>query len=365
MAQPTKKAKNAQRVLVTGGAGYIGSHTVLVLLDAGFDCVVIDNLDNSTEESIRRVKEELKSPSAGDVVFKKIDLCDFEALDGFLKSEEKFVACIHFAGLKAVGESVQKPLRYYENNLVGTLNLLKLLDKYDCHQIVFSSSATVYGDPGVHNKDPSKITEDYPLQGTNPYGRTKLFIEEIMRDLAISNPGKWKIVLLRYFNPIGAHPSGRLGEDPKGIPNNLCPYILQVAIGRREQLSVFGDDYKTTDGTGVRDYIHVMDLADGHLAALQQGLLAGKLDGDCEAFNLGTGTGMSVLQMVKAVEIASGKTIKYTVAARRPGDCAIVCADVSKVTSKWGWECTRSLQEACEDMWRWQSLNPKGFSSTL
>lgn len=352
-----------KRILVTGGTGYIGSHTVLVLVEAGFDCVIIDNLCNSVEEGITRVKNELTTNGNGDrISFFKVDLCDAKALAEFFSSQKNFDACVHFAGLKAVGESVGKPLFYYENNIVGTLNLLNEMDKAGCHKIVFSSSATVYGDPSEFGKDPSCITEDYPLKGTNPYGKTKLFIEEILRDLAVSAPGKWKIALLRYFNPIGAHPSGRLGEDPKGIPNNLCPYILQVAVGRREQLSVFGDDYKTPDGTGVRDYIHVMDLADGHLAAVQQGLFDGKMDSDCEAFNLGTGTGNSVLDMVKNIEKASGKTIKYQISARRPGDCAAVSANVSKVEKAWGWKCTRSIETACADMWKWQSTNPNGFA---
>lgn len=280
----------------------------------------------------------------------------------FFGKEEKFDAVIHFAGLKAVGESVNKPLYYYENNISGTINLLKLMDQYGVNNIVFSSSATVYGDPTAFGKDPSCITEDYPLKGVNPYGKTKLFIEEIMRDLAIGNPGKWKIVLLRYFNPIGAHPSGRIGEDPQGIPNNLCPYILQVAVGRREHLNVFGNDYDTPDGTGVRDYIHVMDLASGHLAALEQGIMQGKMDGDCDAFNLGTGIGYSVLDMVKGIEKAAGKSIKYVFSDRRPGDCAAVCANITKVSEKWGWKCTRSVEEGCADMWKWQNENPKGYA---
>jgi len=350
-----------QRILVTGGAGYIGSHTVLVLVEAGFECVIIDNLCNSSEESLNRVKKELTKH--GDrISFHNVDLCDINALAEFFKGQGQFAACVHFAGLKAVGESVKKPLFYYENNIVGTINLIKELEKNECHNVVFSSSATVYGDPSEFGKDPACINETYPLKGMNPYGKTKLYIEEIFRDLAVSAPSKWKIVLLRYFNPIGAHESGRLGEDPKGIPNNLCPYILQVAVGRREQLSVFGDDYKTPDGTGVRDYIHVMDLAEGHLAALQQGIFNGKMDSDCEAFNLGTGTGMSVLQMVKAIEVASGKTIKYTVGPRRPGDAAAVSADVSKVHKAWGWQCNRSIEVACADMWKWQSTNPNGFN---
>jgi UDP-glucose 4-epimerase len=357
-----QEAPMSKTILVTGGAGYIGSHTVLVLATAGYKCVIVDSLVNASEESLGRVKA-LLPEGAPAPEFVKLELCDAAAVEAFFQKNSEFAACIHFAGLKAVGESVAKPLYYYENNIAGTVNLLKALDSINCRNIVFSSSATVYGDPMTKNKDPAAITEEYPLQATNPYGRTKLFIEEILRDVAISAPGKWKIVLLRYFNPIGAHPSGTIGEDPSGIPNNLCPYILQVAVGRRDELGVFGDDYDTPDGTGVRDYIHVMDLAEGHLAAVQKGIFQGQMSEDCEAFNLGSGTGTSVLQMVKHLEKASGKEIKYKIAPRRPGDCATVCANVDKVNKVWGWKVQKTMEEACEDMWKWQSSNPTGYSA--
>lgn len=335
-------------ILVTGGAGYIGSHTVVELLNIGEKVTIIDNLLNSKEESVRRVRE----LTGKEVTFKKVDLMDISALEEVFSSDQ-FDAVIHFAGLKAVGESVRKPLWYYDNNITGTLNLLKVMGAHNCRRLVFSSSATVYGLP-----ERCPITEDFPIGAINPYGRTKQFIESILLDLAAGEPG-WSFGILRYFNPVGAHISGRIGEDPNGIPNNLMPFISQVAVGKLAELKVFGDDYPTHDGTGVRDYIHVVDLALGHLAALQ------KLVRDNETFtvNLGTGTGYSVLDMVKAFEEASGKKIPYSIAPRRPGDASTVYANPQKALDLLGWKATRSLKQMCEDTWRWQSQNPKGFDA--
>ncbi|MCP4290395.1 MAG: UDP-glucose 4-epimerase GalE [bacterium] len=333
-------------ILVTGGAGYIGSHTCLELLNEGHEVVVVDNLDNSSEESLRRVKE-LTGKS---LFFYEVDICDRPALQKVFENHS-FDSVVHFAGLKAVGESCEIPLRYYQNNIFGTIELLKVMQENNCFKIVFSSSATVYGDPAT-----VPITEDFPLSATNPYGKTKLFIEEIMRDLCVSDE-RWQCVLLRYFNPIGAHESGRMGEDPQGIPNNLMPFVMQVAVGMREKLSVFGDDYNTPDGTGVRDYIHVVDLALGHLAALDN---MDDLPG-CTAINLGTGTGYSVLEMVKAAEKASGKDIPYTVVARRPGDIATCYAEPKMAADKLGWTAKRDLEKMCSDAWRWQAGNPEGY----
>ena len=334
------------KILVTGGAGYIGSHTCLELLKAGFEVVVVDNLDNSVEESLHRVR----SLTGREIEFHEVDICNGPALDQVFASH-KFDAVVHFAGLKAVGESCEIPLRYYENNIVGTLELLKVMAAHDCFNLVFSSSATVYGDPAT-----VPITEDFPLSATNPYGKTKLFIEEILRDLCASDD-RWTALLLRYFNPIGAHESGRIGEDPQGIPNNLMPYIMQVAVGQREELSVFGDDYDTPDGTGVRDYIHVVDLALGHLAAIDK---LGDFDG-CVPVNLGTGQGYSVLEMVTAAEAASGAKVAYAVTTRRPGDIATCYADPSTAAGKLGWKATRGIAEMCADHWRWQQDNPEGY----
>ena len=336
----------SSKILVTGGAGYIGSHTTLLLLEAGFDVVVVDNLSNSSLESLRRV-EKITGKS---VIFYKVDLRDRDKLNTIFE-EHEFSGVIHFAGLKAVGESVEIPLEYYEQNIYGTINLLKVMLQHNCYNIVFSSSATVYGDPAS-----VPITEDFPTSTTNPYGSSKLFIEEIMRDLAVSSD-KWHIVLLRYFNPIGAHKSGLIGEDPQGIPNNLMPFISQVAVGKREKLSVFGDDYPTVDGTGVRDYIHVVDLSDAHVKAVQK---IEQLNG-VATFNLGTQTGYSVLQMVKAFEQGSGKPVPYEVVARRPGDIAECWADASLALEKLGWKAERGLTEMVEDTWRWQSNNPNGY----
>ncbi len=342
--------KKAGKILVTGGAGYIGSHTCLELLEADFEVVVVDNLDNSVEESLHRVR----ALTGREIEFHEVDICDGPALAKVFAAH-RFDAVVHFAGLKAVGESCEIPLRYYENNIVGTLELLKVMAAHDCFNLVFSSSATVYGDPAT-----VPITEDFPLSATNPYGKTKLFIEEILRDLCLSDD-RWTSVLLRYFNPIGAHESGRIGEDPQGIPNNLMPYIMQVAVGQREQLSVFGDDYDTPDGTGVRDYIHVVDLALGHLAAIT------KLDtfAGCVPINLGTGQGYSVLEMVTAAEAASGAKVPYAVTPRRPGDIATCYADPSMAAKKLGWSATRSITEMCADHWRWQQENPRGYGESI
>ena len=338
----------AKHILVTGGAGYIGSHTVLELLQDGFEVTVVDNLDNSSEESLARVKKLTEK----DVTFHKVDLLDRESLDQVF-AQKPVDAVIHFAGLKAVGESVSIPLHYYHNNITGTLILLEVMKQHNCFNIVFSSSATVYGDPHA-----VPITEDFPLQATNPYGRTKLFIEEILRDLCTSDE-QWKAVLLRYFNPIGAHSSGWIGEDPNGIPNNLMPYIMQVAVGQRDELSVYGSDYPTSDGTGVRDYIHVVDLALGHLAAINA---LPKITG-CRAYNLGTGHGYSVLEVLEAARKASGKEIPHKIVDRRPGDVAACYADPQLAESELEWKAERELDDMCSDSWRWQSQNPLGYAT--
>jgi len=334
-------------VLVTGGAGYIGSHTCLELLEADNRVIVVDNLSNSSLEGLRRV-EELTGKKLD---FHEVDLLDSEAVQKVFTACPDIDAVIHFAGLKAVGESVEQPQRYYENNITGTLNLCRAMTEHNVKNIVFSSSATVYGDPAT-----VPITEDFPLSCTNPYGRTKLMVEDILSDLHVADP-EWNVVLLRYFNPVGAHKSGRIGEDPSGIPNNLMPYISQVAVGALTELSVFGNDYSTPDGTGIRDYIHVVDLALGHLKALQ------KLEEKpgVAIYNLGTGTGYSVLDMVKAFEKASGKKVAYKIVDRRAGDIAQCFANPALAAKELGWKATRGLEEMCEDTWRWQSENPKGF----
>jgi UDP-glucose 4-epimerase len=335
-------------ILVTGGAGYIGSHTCLELLDSGYQVTVVDNLCNASPEALNRVKE-LTGKS---IRFFEIDLLDEKGLGDVFDTSDTIDAVIHFAGLKAVGESVEKPLLYYQNNLVGTLNLCQVMQDHGVKNIVFSSSATVYGDP-----DSVPITEDFPLLPcTNPYGRTKAMIEDILRDIHTADRG-WNVALLRYFNPVGAHASGRIGEDPGGIPNNLMPYISQVAVGKLKELSVFGDDYPTHDGTGVRDFIHVVDLALGHLKALE------KLDEKpgVVTYNLGTGQGYSVLDLVRAFARACGREIPYRIAPRRPGDIAQCYADPSLARKELGWEATRGLKEMCEDTWRWQSMNPNGY----
>ncbi|PJA74442.1 UDP-glucose 4-epimerase GalE [bacterium CG_4_9_14_3_um_filter_65_15] len=335
-------------ILVTGGAGYIGSHTSTELLAAGHPLVVLDNLSNSSPVSLDRVR----ALAPGPLTFIEGDMGDGELLDR-LFAEHDIGAVVHFAGLKAVGESCRIPLRYYRNNITGTLGLLGAMDRAGCRNLIFSSSATVYGDPAS-----LPITEDFPLSTTNPYGRTKLFIEEILRDVCAADP-RWRAVLLRYFNPVGAHPSGRIGEDPRDIPNNLMPYIMQVAVGRRDALQVFGDDYDTPDGTGVRDYIHVTDLARGHVAALER---LEELPG-CTPINLGTGRGYSVLEVVRAAEKASGRFIPYTVVDRRPGDIAACWADPSLAEKLLGWRAELGIDRMCVDHWRWQSDNPEGFGS--
>ena len=334
-------------ILVTGGAGFIGSHTCVELLNAGYDTIILDNLCNSKSESVKRIKE----ITGKDVKFYECDIRDRAGLDKIF-AENNIEAVIHFAGLKAVGESCDKPLEYYDNNIGGTVILCEAMKAAGCKKIVFSSSATVYG-----SENPSPLKEDMPEgKTTNPYGTTKLYIERILKDLYASD-NEWSICLLRYFNPIGAHKSGRIGEDPNGIPNNLVPYIAQVAIGRREFLSVFGDDYDTADGTGVRDYIHVVDLALGHIKAVEK-VLAEK---SCSTYNLGTGTGYSVLDVVKAFEKASGREVAYKIVDRRPGDIATCFSDPSKAKEELGWVATRGIDEMCEDSWRWQSMNPNGF----
>lgn len=333
-------------VLVTGGAGYIGSHTIIELDKAGRDVVVVDNFSNSKPVALERVEKIIGKK----IKFYELDVCNADALREVFK-KENIDSVIHFAGLKAVGESCALPLKYYENNLISTLSLLKVMKEFNCNNLVFSSSATVYGVPKS-----VPISESFPLSATNPYGRTKLFIEEILRDYYKANP-EMNIALLRYFNPIGAHESGTIGEDPNGIPNNLMPYITQVAIGKLAQLSVFGDDYDTVDGTGVRDYIHVCDLAHGHVLAIK------KLEEKpgVVTYNLGTGNGYSVLQMVKAFEKASGRKVNYKIAPRRPGDVAECYADPTLAFKELGFKAQYDLDRMCQDSWKWQSNNPNGY----
>ena len=333
-------------ILITGGAGYIGSHTVVELSKAGYDVVVIDNLRNSKEESLKRVEKIIGKP----VKFYKADVRDREALRTIFK-ENKIEAAIHFAGLKAVGESAKIPMEYYKNNIDSTFVLCDVMEEFGVKKIVFSSSATVYG---VATEMP--LVETFALGAINPYGRTKLFIEEMLRDLYASD-NSWSIALLRYFNPIGAHESGTIGEDPKGIPNNLMPYISQVAVGKLEKLHVFGNDYNTVDGTGVRDYIHVVDLANGHVKAVDWAL---KNTG-CEAINLGTGNGVSVLQLKDAFQKASNIEIPFVIDPRRPGDPDEVYANADKAKKLLGWEAKKTIEDMCADTWRWQSTNPNGY----
>lgn len=335
-------------ILVTGGAGYIGSHTCVELLNAGYEITVVDNLYNSSPKSLDRVKE----LTGKDFKFYECDIRDTDGMDKIFK-ENKIDAVIHFAGLKAVGESCEKPLEYYDNNIGGTLKLCEVMRNNNCKNIVFSSSATVYG---MNNISPLK--ETMKTGGTtNPYGTTKYMIEIILEDLCKAD-SEWNVTLLRYFNPIGAHKSGRIGENPNGIPNNLMPYITQVAIGKREFLSVYGDDYDTHDGTGVRDYIHVVDLAEGHVKAVDNILEGNK---GVQVFNLGTGVGYSVLDIVKAFNKAYGKELPYKIAPRRPGDIATCYSDPAKAKEVLGWTAKRGIEEMCEDSWRWQSNNPNGF----
>jgi UDP-glucose 4-epimerase len=345
---PNQGGQN-MKILVTGGTGYIGSHTIVELLNAGHDVVAIDNLSNSNAMSLERVSE----ITGKSVVFHNIDIRDFDSLNSLLDNYY-FDCCIHFAGLKAVGESVAKPLDYYDNNVCGTVNLLRALNKHNCKNIIFSSSACVYGNPKI-----IPISENCP-KGlcTNPYGQTKSMIEEIMIDLHKSD-SNWNIVLLRYFNPIGAHQSGKIGEDPNGVPNNLMPYITQVAIGKRSELNIFGDDYDTHDGTGVRDYIHVVDLARGHVCALRA------IEDKCglEIFNLGTGHGYSVLDVVHAFEKANGVKIPYVIKPRRVGDVAVCYSDAGKAEQILGWCAEFNLEDMCRDSWNWQKNNPNGYES--
>ena len=334
-------------VLVTGGAGFIGSHTSVELLNAGYDIIILDNFVNSKPESLKRIKE----LTGKDFKFYQADIRDEEAMTKVF-AENKIDAVIHFAGLKSVPQSVKEPLNYYDNNIAGTVCLCRVMDKAGCKKLVFSSSATVYG-----SKNPSPLREDMPTGGTtNPYGTTKYFIEQILKDLCISD-SEWGVSILRYFNPIGAHKSGRIGEDPNGIPGNLMPYITQVAIGKLECLNVCGNDYPTPDGTGVRDYIHVVDLAIGHIKALDRLL---KVKG-CEVYNLGTGKGYSVLDVVKAFEKASGIKINYRIAPRRAGDVACCYADATKAKEVLGWQAQYDIDDMCADSWRWQSQNPNGL----
>jgi UDP-glucose 4-epimerase len=333
-------------ILVTGGAGYIGSHTCVELLENGYQVVVVDNLSNSSAESLKRV-EKITGKS---VDFRQFDLCDTNKLRA-LFDEFDFDGVVHFAGLKAVGESVEQPLGYYRNNIDSTLSLCEAMRSHDVTKLIFSSSATVYG-----NASELPLKESSPVGNgiTNPYGQTKFMIEQILRDVVAADPS-WHVTILRYFNPIGAHESGLIGEDPDGIPNNLLPFVAQVAIGRREKVKVYGNDYDTPDGSGVRDYIHVVDLAKGHVAALE------KIRSGVHVYNLGTGTGSSVLEVIKAFEAAAGKTIPFEIAPRRPGDVASSYADCSLAEHELGWRAGKSLQDACEDAWRWQSQNPEGF----
>ncbi len=335
------------RILVTGGAGYIGSHTIIALQESGHDVHVVDNLSNSSFEALKRVMKITGKP----VVFFENSILETEAMDRIFKNNN-YDAVIHFAAFKAVGESVTKPLKYYHNNISGTVSLLEAMKKHGVKNIVFSSSATVYGDP-----ERVPIDESFPLNATNPYGRTKLMMEEILTDLYNAEKD-WNVVILRYFNPVGAHKSGMIGEDPNGIPNNLMPYISQVAVGKLERLSVFGNDYPTKDGTGVRDYIHVTDLAEGHVKALSTITTTGGL----YIYNLGTGKGYSVLEMIKAFEKASGKKIPYKIAPRRPGDIAECWASPLKAEKELGWKASRGIEEMCSDAWKWQTQNPNGYA---
>jgi UDP-glucose 4-epimerase len=340
----------SETVLLTGGAGYIGSHTCVALLEAGHRVVIVDDLSNSSERAVERVRE----LASGDVELHVVDLRDREALDEVVATTG-VESVIHFAGLKAVGESVADPVRYYDVNIGATVSLLEVMQRHDVRRLVFSSSATVYGIP-----ESVPLHEDAPLGANNPYGRTKLTIEQMLEDLAASDPS-WRIISLRYFNPVGAHPSGRIGEDPRGIPNNLMPFVMQVAVGRRDELVVFGDDYPTPDGTCIRDYIHVMDLAEGHLAAMAH------LDDEAGArpVNLGTGAGSSVLEVLAEASRAVGREIPYRIGPRRDGDAPATYADPALAQKVLGWKASRSLADMCADSWRWQSANPYGYGDAV
>ncbi len=344
--------QSKQTILVSGGAGFIGSHTVVELLQQGFEAIVVDDLSNSSAKVLDRIQAIVGEDAARLLTFYQADIADRAALDAIF-SKHAIDAVIHFAGFKAVGESVQKPIEYYTNNIGSTLTLVDVMRSHGCTSIIFSSSATVYGDP-----DSLPLTEASPKKpATNPYGWTKWMIEQILTDLQTADP-TWDVVLLRYFNPIGAHPSGLIGEDPKGIPNNLVPYVAQVAVGKRDAIHVFGDDYDTPDGTGVRDYIHVCDLARGHVAALTW--MQGRTG--VEIFNLGTGTGSSVLDVVRAFSDACGKELPYVVEPRRAGDVSANYADCTKAREMMGWEAELNLADMCRDSWRWQSRNPNGYN---
>ncbi|KAF9302016.1 hypothetical protein BGZ74_005952 [Mortierella antarctica] len=357
-------------ILVTGGAGFIGSHTVVQLLSLGLRLVIVDNLCNSSEEALHRALE--LAGNKGELFFHKVDLLDGAALEKVFELYT-FSACIHFAGLKAVGESSQIPIGYYQTNVTGTLNLLQLLQRYNCRNFIFSSSATVYGLPS--STDP--IREDASLGALNPYGRTKQYIEEILRDIANSEPNQWNIIMLRYFNPVGAHESGRIGEDPNGIPNNLMPFVAQVAIGRRPVINVFGNDYETPDGTGVRDYIHIVDLARGHVAALKkiQSFSMGAHTSvhnsngtkslGCVPYNLGSGIGYSVMDMIESMSKAVGRQLPYRVIERRLGDVALCVADPTLSAHDLDWRAEKTLQDMCNDLWRWQIQNPNGYEARV
>jgi len=334
------------KILVTGGAGYIGSHTLIELMNADHNLIVVDNLSNSKIESIRRVE----CITGNTLIFRQVNLCDVDNLETVFR-ENHIAAVIHFAGLKAVGESVQKTLLYYDNTITGTINLCRMMIKYNVKSIIFSSSATVYGNPTS-----VPITEDFPVNTVNPYGTTKLIIEMILKDIHIANPD-WNVVILRYFNPVGAHESGLIGEDPNGIPNNLMPYISQVAVGRLPYLNVYGSDYPTKDGTGVRDYIHVVDLAQGHIAALKMF----NEKPDYRVYNLGTGQGYSVLDMIRTFEKWSGRKINYKIVGRREGDISECYADPTKARTELGWSARFGIDEMCRDTWNWQKNNPNGF----
>jgi UDP-glucose 4-epimerase len=346
----SKNKPSNTTILVTGGTGYIGSHTVVALIVAGYETVIVDNLSNSKASVLERIAEITgKRPP-----FYKIDLQNRAALDAVFQKHQ-FTAAIHFAGLKAVGESIAEPLRYYENNIESTLSLCFVMADRGVKKMIFSSSACVYGDSSI-----IPISEDCPPAPTNPYGHTKLMIEQILLDIHVADP-VWRIALLRYFNPVGAHESGLIGEDPQGIPNNLMPYMSQVAVGRRELVNIFGNDYPTSDGTGVRDYIHVMDLADGHVAALKN--IEANIFQTPQIINLGTGRGYTVMEMLRALEKESGKMIPYRITNRRPGDIAVCYADTSLAQKLLGWKARFSLEDMCADAWRWQSNNPQGYPS--
>ena len=347
----TDRVSNDSCVLVTGGCGFIGSHTVVELLEKGYEVVVVDDLSNSSVAVLDRVGQIVGRDAMRHLSFYRANVNDREALDEIF-AHHRIDAVIHFAGFKAVGESVSKPIEYFSNNIGCTLALVDVMRAYGCKNIIFSSSATVYGDP-----DELPLTEESPKKpATNPYGWTKWMIEEILRSIVVADP-RWNVVLLRYFNPIGAHPSGLIGEDPKGIPNNLVPYVAQVAVGRRDAVHVYGNDYDTPDGTGVRDYIHVVDLTRGHVAALEW--MARR--GGCEVFNLGTGKGTSVLDVIKAYSAACGKDLPYVIEPRRPGDVTANWADCTKAKELLGWEAQYGIADMCQDSWRWQSNNPYGY----